>query len=164
MSTAYLLLGSNLGNRAFYLARAKEWVIQYVGEIIEESSIYESEPWGFETKDHFLNQVIIVSTSRRPDDLLDVLKHIERQMGREIKKEGKGYHSRIIDIDILFYGSMVYSGELLEIPHRHLHNRRFTLTPLVEIAPDFIHPVFQKSLKVLLDLCEDPLQVQKAVV
>ncbi len=135
---AYILLGSNLGDRTQHLQKARIMLGLNCGGMLRESGIYESSPWGFDAKQSFLNQVVEIETDHRPAELLTKLLTIEKQMGRE--RNGSGYSSRIIDLDILYYDSIVLNEPLLSIPHPRLHLRRFTLLPLVEIAADFVHP------------------------
>jgi 2-amino-4-hydroxy-6-hydroxymethyldihydropteridine diphosphokinase len=153
---AYILLGSNLGNRTRHLQQARTLLAADCGSMMVESSIYESPPWGFDADQTFLNQVIKIETELTPSELLAKLLAIEKQMGRE--RYGSGYASRLIDIDILYYESMVLNEPLLSIPHPRLHLRRFTLLPLVEIAAEFVHPLLKLTnaelLKKTVDLSE----------
>ena len=149
----YLGLGSNLGKREENLQNALAMIGEMTGRILISSSVYETEPWGFETKHRFLNMAIKLETMLLPSDLLECLLEIEKSMGRV--RDKKQYSSRVIDIDILFYEDLDIAYHNLKIPHPHIQDRRFVLVPLVEIAPDLIHPVLQKSLKVLLNTCTD---------
>jgi len=130
-----------------------------VGTVLKPSSIYETEPWGFTNKNNFLNQVLLVETSLNPYELLKVLKAIETKLGR-IRKTQR-YSPRCIDIDILFYNDEVYFSDDLVIPHPRLHDRMFTLVPLNEIAPDYLHPILKKTIRELVILCNDKLMVKK---
>ena len=154
-----ILLGSNIGDREIALEEAKSMIDNRIGKLLISSSLFESEPWGFKHKNYFLNQVIVIHTSLPPHDLLNELLIIEKIMGR--KREESGYSARIIDLDILFYNNLIISGEFLKIPHPRLHERRFTLLPLNEILPDYIHPVLGKPISSLLNECEDTLIVKK---
>ncbi|OIP03614.1 MAG: 2-amino-4-hydroxy-6-hydroxymethyldihydropteridine diphosphokinase [Bacteroidetes bacterium CG2_30_32_10] len=156
MSKAYLLLGSNKGNRLAFINQATDDICKRVGNIITYSLIYETEPWGFIDNTFFLNKVLIVETNLKPQQLLTELKTIELKLGR-IKTSF--YASRTIDIDILFYDNLIISDENLIIPHPQLHKRMFTLLPLSEIAPDFIHPLLNKDLQTLTNECEDKTKV-----
>ncbi len=147
-----LLLGTNIGDKMEHLERARLEVISEIGEIITESAIYQTEPWGNKEQDFFLNQVIIVETFLRPMRVIENIWAIEKRMGRE-KTDHWG--PRIIDIDVLFYGEMVFESNELKIPHPMLQERRFTLIPLVEIMPKFIHPLLGKSMQRLLEDCKD---------
>ena len=159
MINLYILLGGNLGDKQkiFFDARAR--LNQYVGTITNQSAIYETEPWGFESNDIFWNQVIEISTVFSPEEVLQQTQQIERELGR-IRKTAQ-YDSRIIDIDILFYGDQTIKLENLIVPHPHIQERKFAMVPLCEIAPELIHPVFQKSIRQLLNECRDSLSVEK---
>ncbi len=159
MNQVYLLTGSNLGDRYSLLERAKKIIVDKIGEIIKESSIYETAPWGFESEQDFLNQVIIITTEYLPGEVLQRCQEIEKELGRNRKSEQ--YSSRTMDIDILFYNDEIIHEQELIIPHERLHERRFTLEPLVEIAPDLIHPVIKKSISDILKECEDKSEVLK---
>jgi len=157
LQTAYLLLGSNRGNRLTMLSHAAELIGQNTGTITASSSVYETAPWGFYDETYFLNQVICLETLLPPYDLLDSLLHIETSIGRT--RQGKNYSSRTIDIDILFYGDHIINHEHLTIPHPRQHERRFSLLPLAEIAPGFVHPVFKVTIHELLLKCSDVSEV-----
>lgn len=157
---AYLLLGSNISPRNDYLNSAKELIEIEIGDIQVSSSVYESEPWGFEAEHYFLNEVLAVDTVLNARDLLNVSQKIEKRLGRT-RKSDTGYASRTIDIDILFFDDAVLSLSGLTIPHVQIQNRRFTLLPLVEIAPDFKHPALDKSCRQLLKECRDCGKVRK---
>lgn len=157
MALAYLLLGSNMGQSKTLLTTAAEHIQQKVGFILQKSAIYESEAWGKEDQDPFLNQVLLITTSFSTSHLLHSLLQIELQMGRTRSVK---WGARIIDIDILFYDNQQIQLDELTIPHPALAERRFTLIPLHEIAPDFIHPVYHKSIATLLLECQDPLKVK----
>ncbi len=152
----YLILGTNLGARLQNLAAAKLEINRLVGTIKNESSLYETAPWGVHDQPNYLNQVIEIKTKMPPHQLLTELLSIEKNLGRtrELKWE-----ARIVDIDVLFYNDEVMNTNQLQIPHPRLHERNFTLIPLVEIARNFIHPVFKKSILTLLDESPDTLSV-----
>ena len=154
----FLLLGTNLGNRSENLLVARQHLQITVGRIIEASSIYETAAWGNTAQQSFLNQVVSIETMLTPAEVLSEVLSIEAQMGRvrEIK-----WGPRIIDIDILFFEDIIISSETLTIPHPALHERRFTLVPMAEIAGEFIHPVLQKNILDLLRVCRDQLPVTK---
>lgn len=147
MNKVILLLGSNLGNRNEFLKKAIQMIRSEIGKIIKASSIYESEPSGFSSDKLFLNQVIIVETIYHPQKILAKLQKIEKELGRKLRS--KTYKNRNIDIDILFYNDIKIESENLTIPHPRLHLRDFTMIPLVEIAGDYIHPVFGQRLDML---------------
>lgn len=146
MHPVYLALGSNIGDRARNLQQALEKMPPSV-EVIEQSPIYETPPWGVLDQPWFLNQVFRGATELSPRALLDYIKEIEVDMGRS---EGKRYGPRIIDIDIIFYNHLVYDGPGLQIPHSRLEGRAFVLLPMSKIAPDFIHPVLKRSILEML--------------
>lgn len=159
MAEVFLSLGSNLGDRENYLTKAIELINQNIGEIIRKSSFYETQPWGFDVENLFLNQVILIKTHISPVELLSEINFIEKQLERT--RNSENYESRTIDIDILYYENQFFSSEKLQIPHKLLHNRKFVLEPLNEIAPDFIHPVLKKNTQELLLNCTDSLFVNK---
>ena len=145
-SPIYLALGSNLGDRVANLENARKALAPNV-TLIRESPIYLTPPWGYTEQPDFLNQVIEVETLLHPIPLLHKLKEIEADMGREATfRNGP----RIIDLDIIFYGQEVYEGELLQIPHPRLQERAFVLVPLNDLAPDFVHPVLNESVREML--------------
>ncbi len=160
INTAYLLLGSNLGNKKENLNKSIEFVSAKVGKLIKKSSIYETQSWGFETKNTFLNQVIKIETTLSSEILLDTILQIENQIGRK-RKTSATYESRIIDIDILFYNFDIINQKKLIIPHPELHKRNFTLFPLKEIAEGLIHPVLNKNISELLFESQDECKIIK---
>jgi 2-amino-4-hydroxy-6-hydroxymethyldihydropteridine diphosphokinase len=159
MNQVYLLIGGNLGNRFHILEQAKELICNSFGVLIKESSIYESEPWGFDADQNFLNQVVVISTEFKPIDVLDKCLDIENKLGRV--RESENYSSRTMDIDILFIDDKTINIERLIVPHEHLHKRRFTLEPLNDLIPDFTHPILNKTIKQLLLDCDDNSIVDK---
>ncbi len=159
MAKVYFVIGGNLGDRERYLDRTKSLISERVGLILRHSSLYESEPWGFEHEQNFLNQVIIVDTQLSPAAILLEISFIEGVLGRE--RNGNGYTPRTADIDILFYDQQVLFSPSLVIPHRFLHKRMFVLTPLCEVAPDLIHPLFSVTIRELISTCEDITKVWK---
>ena len=127
--------------------------------LAERSSAYTSEPWGFEADEWFLNVLLVVETELEPDDLMDTLLEIEKDLGRVRHPEKEGYSSRTVDLDILYYGNRIIRTEKVTAPHPKLHLRRFALLPMCELVPDFLHPEFNLSQKQLLDKCSDPSKV-----
>ena len=160
----YVLFGSNMGNKEAIFAQACQLINNRCGQVVKVSSAYESEPWGFEAKEWFLNQVVVVETELSPMDLLQQLLDIERELGRVRHPEIQGYSSRSADLDLLYYGSRVTQTEELTVPHPRLHLRRFALVPLCEVAPDFKHPIFKMTQKELLEQCPDDCIVKEIVL
>jgi 2-amino-4-hydroxy-6-hydroxymethyldihydropteridine diphosphokinase len=156
MHTVFLLLGSNLGDRFQHFADAELLIVQQIGTISKSSSVYETAPWGFTEQPSFINKVIEVKTKLSPSETLKKILDIEVTLGR-IRTEK--WHERIIDIDILFYDDAMINRDNLKIPHPHLHERRFTLTPLNEIAADLIHPILKKTISELMTECDDDSKV-----
>lgn len=127
--------------------------------LVERSSAYLSEPWGFEAEEWFLNELLVVETEWDPDSLMDRLMEIEHELGRVRHPETKGYTSRTVDLDILYYGDHIVKTEKVTAPHPRLHLRRFALLPLCELVPDFLHPEFNLSQQQLLERCSDSSKV-----
>jgi 2-amino-4-hydroxy-6-hydroxymethyldihydropteridine diphosphokinase len=158
LHTAYLLLGSNRGDRFSILNQARQSIDDQAGKIRQVSSVYESVPWGFTDETMFLNQVVCIETKLTPQELLGVLMSIETKLGRI--RHTDGYASRLIDIDILFFDNIILNEENLTIPHPRLHERMFTLLPLAELNEDLTHPVLQLTVRDLLRQCEDENDVR----
>ena len=154
--TVYLLLGSNLGDRLQVMRAASELIDMQIGNIVSSSSVYETAPWGVLDQPSFLNQVLEVETEMAPEEVLRIILEIEHELGR-VRYERWG--ARVIDIDILYFDHLILDTARLTIPHPRLHERRFTLAPLAEIAPDFIHPVLNKSSEQLMAECTDISEV-----
>jgi len=144
MNKVILLLGSNLGDRKYFLNNAIELIDINVGSTLQVSSVYETEPIGFTSDNLFLNQVIIIETNYEPLTLLRKLQTIEEKLGR--KRNSETYQDRNIDIDILFFNKIKMESKELTIPHPQLHLREFTMIPLIEITGEYIHPVFGERL------------------
>lgn len=158
MQNVFLGLGSNIGDRKNHIRQTISKIEHCIGEIAAQSSLYKTAAWGKTDQSYFINQVIEISTPLSPVDLLDQVLMVERQRGR-IRKEKWG--ARSIDIDILFYGSEIIEMPRLLIPHPFIAERRFVLAPMHELAPDFLHPVFERTIRELLSNCDDPLAVEK---
>lgn len=159
MEKSYILLGSNMGDRISILSEARDLIEVRCGRIIKMSSLYESEPWGFESKQNFINQAICIETDLSAHELLKVLLSIEIELGRDRSRHYETYVSRPIDLDVIYYGEMINDDEDLILPHPRLQLRRFVLEPLCEIAPDFEHPVMKMTNRELRDICGDSSEV-----
>ncbi|UZR94806.1 2-amino-4-hydroxy-6-hydroxymethyldihydropteridine diphosphokinase [Chondrinema litorale] len=158
MNKVYLLLGANLGNRSATLRKAASYVTENIGEILQESAIYETEAWGVRDQPDFLNQVLLVNTELSALEVLDCTQAIEYKLGRQRKER---WHARTIDIDILFFNEEIIEHPRLTVPHPAISERKFTLDPLAELSPKFMHPLLYKSIQQLLYTCKDPLEVRK---
>jgi len=148
--TVYLALGSNIGNR---LANLKEAIASLPPqmEVKAKSKVYETPPWGYANQEKFLNQVLKVDTYLEPEPLLKHLKRLEVALGREVTIQNG---PRLIDIDILFYDELVFESPIVVIPHPRLHERGFVLLPLMDLAPDLVHPVKKQSIRQLIAFCD----------
>lgn len=133
---AYLSLGTNLGDKRKNIAEAINYIGELVGDVVRQSALYETEPWGFRSDNRFVNAAVCVDTRLSPRRLLEVTQRIEREMGRTLKSDGGEYHDRIIDIDILLYGDQHIDEPDLKIPHPLMHVRDFVMTPLNEIMEE----------------------------
>ena len=153
-----LSIGSNQGDRVRNLGEACRQIELRLGKAILISSIYETEPWGFEAPDSFLNQALMIASAMGPGEVLKTVQKIEEEMGRTHRLNF--YTSRIIDIDIIFYDHLLIKQPDLIIPHPLMQLRKFVLIPLNEIIPEFIHPVIKASIAQILDQCEDTLKVE----
>lgn len=154
--SVFILLGSNLGNRQLLVNQACKMMEERCGKIVAKSRLYESEPWGFKSEHWFLNQVVEINTSLTPDALMDTLFAIERELGRDRSTPHEGYVSRPMDLDILYWNDgLIADNQHVIVPHPRLHLRRFTLLPLCDVAPDYVHPILKKTNRQLLDECDD---------
>ncbi len=158
MATAYLCLGSNLGDREKNLSQALS-LLSHEINLEKVSSIYETEPVGYKEQPFFLNLVCRVTTNLNPGELLHLAKTMETRMGRVPSKQANS--PRIIDIDILFYDNKIIKTQDLTIPHTRLAERAFVLIPLAEIAPELIHPELGKSIAELASNIKGHNGVQK---
>lgn len=159
MAIVYLSLGSNYGDRIGYVQQATSLIGASDNiALIRTSAFYETEPWGMESENWFVNAVVEIKTSLSPQDLLAECQRIEKQLGR--KRDGnQGYSDRTIDIDILFYNKDIINDENLTIPHKFVHLRAFTLVPLLELIPNFEHPLLHKTISELHNDLENPEMV-----
>jgi 2-amino-4-hydroxy-6-hydroxymethyldihydropteridine diphosphokinase len=155
MHFAYLILGSNLGERLENLYIAKSHIENQCGRVLKASPIYQTAAWGKTDEPAFVNQVLFIETLLTPQALLTTILNIEQEMGRvrSIK-----YAARTMDIDILFYNRAIIQELNLTIPHPEITNRKFVLLPLAALVPNKIHPVYKKSIKDLLAACTDTLE------
>jgi 2-amino-4-hydroxy-6-hydroxymethyldihydropteridine diphosphokinase len=158
MELVYLLLGSNLGDRNAYLIEARQLLEKTVGRQTRQSSVYETQSWGVENLPDYLNQVLEIETDLLPTTILEKTQEIEKKLHRERTNK---WHSRTIDIDILFFGNAIINLPELKIPHPELQNRLFTLAPLEELIPDFVHPVLKKNVRQLKQEVNKQLLVTK---
>lgn len=158
MAIVYLSLGSNFGDRVGYVQQATSLLGACDGiSIVRTSAFYETEPWGMNSENWFVNAVLEVKTTLSPHALLEECQRIEVQLGR--KRSETGYIDRTIDIDILFYNKDIINEENLIIPHKFVHLRAFTLVPLLELIPNFEHPVLHKTISELHNDLENPEMV-----
>jgi len=151
-------LGSNIGDREDHLKKVIELLRNRVGEVIAISPIYETEPWGFSSKDKFLNLVVMMRSNLQPVELLKTILQTEAELGRT--RESMHYSSRTIDIDILLYGRRIINKSGLIIPHPLIQKRRFVLVPLCDLIPEGVHPVLNKRFSRLLEECPDRGEVK----
>ena len=138
MATLYLSLGTNMGNRHENLSLAQEFIGREVGTVVSASDIIETEPWGFESSNRFLNMAVKVETTLQPLEVLHTTQEIERKLGRTQKSVNREYHDRMIDIDILLYDDLVMNTPELTIPHPLMYQREFVMKPLSQIAPELV--------------------------
>ena len=158
MNTAILLIGGNLGNRSRNLQKASELIAATAGEIVKISALYQTAPWGAVEQPDYLNQSIMLRTSMDALTLLHTLLEIKRKIGR-IHQEKWG--SRVIDIDLIFYGNSIISLPDLKVPHPQMQFRQFVLVPLLEIIPGYMHPALHKTVSELAAICPDELPVKR---
>ncbi len=160
MHSAYIGFGSNISDRLSYIQNAIHALSEVEGIALQEiSSLYETEPVGYEKQARFLNGVVAIETDLSPHTLLQTLKQIETNIGRQHRTR---WGPREIDLDILIYGDICLQTSNLIIPHPEMHLRRFVLVPLAEIAPDVVHPVFNETTQTLLEKLEDDKSVVKS--
>ena len=157
MTTAYLSIGSNIGERLKFIEQA----VSFLGlceeiEVVQTSALYETEPWGVKDQNWFLNVAVEINTTLSPQDLLVKCNQIESTLGRTRDVE-KRWGERTVDIDIVFYGKQIINTDILVVPHTRMHERAFVLVPMLEIAPEFVHPIFNKSM---VDLYESLVDVE----
>jgi len=152
--TCYISIGTNLGDRIINCEKAMS-KLENFSTILSKSSFYETEPWGYEDNQNYINAVLKLKTCLNADDLLSELKMIETSMGRFKKRRGAIYESRIIDLDILFFNNMIINNNSLIIPHPKLYDRQYVLMPFLEIEPNFTCPSVNKKIIDLFKECTD---------
>lgn len=166
---AWLSLGSNLGRREAVLDRALGLIGERLGEIVIRSGLYESDAWGFQSGNAFLNCCLELRTPLEPGDLLQGALEIEKELGRKRTVRGKTpgkdalgpYTDRVIDIDILLFGQRVFKDKGITIPHPRMNERLFVLMPLEEIAPGLRHPLSGMTIRELRELCTDRSPIRR---
>jgi 2-amino-4-hydroxy-6-hydroxymethyldihydropteridine diphosphokinase len=160
-STAYLLLGGNLGDREENLKRAIELLNEKIGKLTAVSSLYETAAWGKTDQPAFLNQAVALQTNLSALEVLDHALTIEQELGR-VRKDKWG--ERLIDIDLILFGDEIINvPDKLQVPHPHMQHRKFVMEPLAEIAPDVIHPILGETILAMSRNIEDPLEVKKII-
>lgn len=147
---ALLLLGGNIGEVRERLDRAEAMINGQVGSVLSRSRDHWTAPWGFQDERLFLNRALVVRTDLSPRDLLSKCLDIERHLGRT-RMDGQHYSARTIDIDLLLCGDRVISSPELVLPHPRLHERPFALSPAADVAPDWSHPLFHRTVLTLLN-------------
>lgn len=150
MACVYLGLGTNLGDKEQNLHKAINSITKRIGSLASLSAFYETAPWGFESRNSFLNAVACIETELSPQELLKETQQIEREVGRTQKSVNHAYADRLIDIDLLLYSDWQINEKELIIPHPLMTERRFVMEPLAEIAPDLQHPTLKKTMQELL--------------
>lgn len=155
----FIGLGSNQGNTKKNLAEAVLRIDRSIGPVIKQSSLYKTKPWGIADQPDFLNQVILAESRMNAYECMHSLLNIENHMGRERTMK---WGPRKIDLDLLYFDQLILNTSQLILPHPEIVHRRFVLAPLCEIAPDFYHPIFNKTNFQLLDECSDLLSVELA--
>lgn len=158
MNEVFILLGGNLEDKSKIFEETRKLIGERIGLVTKQSSIYVSEPWGFESE-LFWNQALIVKTTLKPHEILQQTQTIEKIMGR-VKKSDQ-YEARVMDIDLLFYNDLILNTSDLKLPHSKIGDRKFVLIPLNEIAPDKRHPVSGLRIEEMLWLCSDQLNVER---
>lgn len=150
MNSLFLGLGTNLGDKEQNLRAAIQKIEERIGKVISLSAFYTTAPWGFFSDNTFLNAVLCVEATQSPFEILRITQDIEREMGRTHKSVNGAYIDRVIDIDLLLFGNLILDTPELKLPHPLMQERDFVMRPLVEIAADVVHPVFNKTIRELL--------------
>lgn len=157
IKTAYISLGSNMGDRLQFLKAAVQEIAYKLGRVTKESTVYECDAWGYTKQPDFYNQVTEIETTLTPAQLLSGCLEIEKSLGRE---RNILWGQRTIDLDVLLFDGSSVQFENLKIPHPYLHLRKFVLVPLCEIAPNLIHPTLELTISQLLERCPDQLNIR----
>ena len=156
MNIAYLLIGGNLGDRSALLEQAISRIASHCGNINKTSSVYESDAWSSSLQPQYLNQALELSTTIDAAELLTITKSIEIELGRVRSEQ---YAARTMDIDILYFNDVIINTASLTIPHPRISERKFVLVPMNEIAKTHFDPVIKMTVKEMLDVCRDKLNV-----
>lgn len=163
MHKVFIGVGGNIGDKQKNFTHVRSLITKRLGKILNESSIYETPPWGFHSEYLFWNQVMIIETILEAEELLWRIKEIEAMFGRT-DDENARYSNREMDIDILYFDQAFFETKELIVPHPRIHERKFVLIPLVEIAPDFKHPLLRMTHVTLLENCRDKSIIRKVVL
>jgi 2-amino-4-hydroxy-6-hydroxymethyldihydropteridine diphosphokinase len=158
MNEVCLMIGGNLGDRFLNMKSCVQMLEKNIGEMHLISSIYETEAWGKKDQPSFLNQAVILKTMLSPEQVLEQTQLIENKLGR---KREEHWGARTMDIDILFYEDKILKNSNLIIPHPLIQERRFVLAPLVEIIPQFKHPILKQKIETLFIFCTDKSLINK---
>ena len=161
MAIIFIGLGSNEGNSIQILHDAYLDLKKNVGYLMESSSIYETAPWGFESKNSFLNAVLKFETNHTPEEILNILQYLETKAGRK-RNESENYTDRTLDLDLLYYDNLISNQQELVLPHPRISERLFVLKPMVEIDAEWIDVRHQKSVKQLLEETTDSSFLEKS--
>jgi 2-amino-4-hydroxy-6-hydroxymethyldihydropteridine diphosphokinase len=159
MNKVYLLLGANMGDVRRNIVVALLEIEKHIGTIVAISNIYKTAAWGITNQPDYLNQGIVVDTNFSSTEVLAKALAIEQALGRI--RDNKKWEARLIDIDIIFFNNEIIDLPNLKIPHPYMHERKFVLAPIAELNPNFIHPIFNKSIQYLFDNCSDKLLISK---
>jgi len=159
MHTVFIGLGGNIGDKPENFKRAHTLINERLGQIQLESSIYETPPWGFHSEHFFWNQVVQIETKLEAEELLWHMKELEDKFG--VKSKDERYTNREMDLDILYFDEVYLEDKELIIPHPRIHERKFVLVPLVEIAPDYKHPLRRLTNLQMLENCRDKSIIRK---
>jgi len=159
MHKVYLGIGGNIGNKEKNFEEVYQIIDNEIGKIIRSSSVYETPPWGFQAEESFWNSIIEISTSLEDLELLWKIQEVEDRFGRKRGKEQ--YTSREMDIDILYFDDIYIETKTFIIPHPRIHQRKFVLVPLAEIAPELKHPLLRLTSLEMLENCKDASMIKK---